>query len=157
MVEFAIVLPVLLLIVLGIIQFGFIFNSYVTITNATREAARQRTTRIEQLARSIAALEPRHAIAQGWRRVEEAQRRLLTFVIVGGLEDKYEHSAYEVVDLDAVGQGQQVLRAKGHKHLWGIGRHVLGSQIFDYWFDPDGLQFDAPIAPFTLAMPGTLH
>ena len=65
-----------------------------------------------------------------------------TFVIVGGLEDKYEHSAYEVVDLDAVGQGQQVLRAKGHKHLWGIGRHLLGSQIFDYWFDPDGLQFE---------------
>ena len=65
-----------------------------------------------------------------------------TFVIVGGLEDKLEHSAYEVVDLDAVGQGQQVLRAKGHKHLWGIGRHVLGSQIFDYWFCPNGFQFE---------------
>ena len=30
----------LFIILLGIIQFGFIFNSYVTITNATREAAR---------------------------------------------------------------------------------------------------------------------
>jgi catechol 2,3-dioxygenase-like lactoylglutathione lyase family enzyme len=65
-----------------------------------------------------------------------------TFVIVGGLEDKYEHSAYEVIDLDAVGQGQQVLRAGGHRHLWGIGRHVLGSQIFDYWVDPNGFQFE---------------
>ena len=65
-----------------------------------------------------------------------------TFVIVGGLEDKLEHSAYEVVDLDAVGQGQQVLRASGHKHLWGIGRHLLGSQIFDYWFCPHGFQFE---------------
>ena len=65
-----------------------------------------------------------------------------SFVILGGLEDKFEHSAYEVVDLDAVGQGQQVLRARGHRHMWGIGRHVLGSQIFDYWYDPDGFQFE---------------
>ena len=35
-------------------------------------------------------------------------------VLVGGIEEKYEHSAYEVVDLDALGQGQQVLRAHGH-------------------------------------------
>jgi hypothetical protein len=24
----------------------------------------------------------------------------------------------------------------------GIGRHVLGSQLFDYWFDPDGMEFE---------------
>ena len=65
-----------------------------------------------------------------------------SFVILGGLEEKFEHSAYEVVDLDAVGQGQQVLRARGHRHMWGMGRHVLGSQIFDYWYDPDGFQFE---------------
>jgi Flp pilus assembly protein TadG len=28
---------------LGIVQFGFIFNAYITITNATREAAREAT------------------------------------------------------------------------------------------------------------------
>ena len=65
-----------------------------------------------------------------------------TVVLVGGLEEKYEHSAYEVVDLDALGQGQQVLRAQGHRHMWGIGRHVLGSQLFDYWFDPDGFEYE---------------
>lgn len=65
-----------------------------------------------------------------------------TLVIVGGIEEKYEHSAYEVIDLDALGQGQQVLRAQGHKHMWGIGRHVLGSQLFDYWFDPDGFEYE---------------
>ncbi len=65
-----------------------------------------------------------------------------TVVIVGGIEEKVEHSAYEVVDLDALGQGQQVLRAQGHRHLWGIGRHVLGSQLFDYWFDPDGFEYE---------------
>jgi catechol 2,3-dioxygenase-like lactoylglutathione lyase family enzyme len=65
-----------------------------------------------------------------------------TVVIVGGIEDKYEHSAYEVTDLDALGQGQQVLRAQGHRHMWGIGRHLLGSQLFDYWYDPDGFEYE---------------
>ena len=40
LVEFSLVLTPLLLILLGIIQFGFIFNSYITIANATREGAR---------------------------------------------------------------------------------------------------------------------
>ncbi|MES2149332.1 MAG: VOC family protein [Pseudomonadota bacterium] len=65
-----------------------------------------------------------------------------SFVLAGGIEEKYEHSAYEVVDLDALGQGQNVLRAGGHRHMWGIGRHILGSQLFDYWYDPDGMEFE---------------
>lgn len=65
-----------------------------------------------------------------------------SFVLAGGIEEKYEHSAYEVIDLDALGQGQNVLRAQGHRHMWGIGRHILGSQLFDYWYDPDGMEFE---------------
>jgi len=65
-----------------------------------------------------------------------------TLVLVGGIEEKYEHSAYEVIDIDALGQGQQVLRAAGHSHLWGIGRHLLGSQLFDYWRDPEGFELE---------------
>ena len=30
------------------------------------------------------------------------------------------------------------MREKGWTHAWGIGRHILGSQIFDYWQDPWG-------------------
>jgi len=41
MVEFALVLPLLLLLVLGIIQFGILFNNYVTLTDAVRAGARQ--------------------------------------------------------------------------------------------------------------------
>ncbi|MDC6166603.1 biphenyl-2,3-diol 1,2-dioxygenase [Paucibacter sp. XJ19-41] len=65
-----------------------------------------------------------------------------SLVIVGGIDERYEHSAYEVLDLDALGQGQQVLRAQGHRHLWGIGRHLLGSQLFDYWCDPEGFEYE---------------
>ncbi len=41
MVEFAIVLPVLLVLVLGIIQFSILFNHYQTLTDAVRVGARQ--------------------------------------------------------------------------------------------------------------------
>jgi Flp pilus assembly protein TadG len=40
LVEFSLVMMPLFIILLGIIQFGFIFNAYVTLTNATREGAR---------------------------------------------------------------------------------------------------------------------
>ena len=43
LVEFALVVPVFLLVLLAIVQFGFIFNAQVTITNAAREGARAAT------------------------------------------------------------------------------------------------------------------
>lgn len=39
-VEFAIILPILIMLVFGIIQFGLVFNKYIAITHATREGAR---------------------------------------------------------------------------------------------------------------------
>jgi hypothetical protein len=48
------------------------------------------------------------------------------------------HSAYEVADLDALAAGGEYLREQGYFRSWGIGRHIEGSQIFDYWRDPDG-------------------
>jgi Flp pilus assembly protein TadG len=41
MVEFAMVLPVLCLLLFGVIQFGLIFNNYVTLTDAVRAGARK--------------------------------------------------------------------------------------------------------------------
>ncbi|HKB93313.1 MAG TPA: TadE/TadG family type IV pilus assembly protein [Gaiellaceae bacterium] len=40
MAEFAIVLPVLVVVLFGIIQFGILFNNYVTLTDAVRAGAR---------------------------------------------------------------------------------------------------------------------
>ena len=40
LVEFAIILPILLMLVMGILQFGMMLNSYLTIENASREGAR---------------------------------------------------------------------------------------------------------------------
>jgi hypothetical protein len=65
-----------------------------------------------------------------------------SIVIGKGGGKGYLHSAYEVVDIDAIAQGQQYLKNKRHKHVWGIGRHILGSQVFDYWHDPAGCEFE---------------
>lgn len=40
LVEFALVLPVLMLILLGIIEFGWLLNAKITLTSAAREGAR---------------------------------------------------------------------------------------------------------------------
>ena len=41
-IEFAIILPLLLLIIFGIVDFGFLFQRYVVLTNAAMEGARVR-------------------------------------------------------------------------------------------------------------------
>jgi Flp pilus assembly protein TadG len=41
LVEFTIILPILLLLILGILQFGVVFNNYITLTDAVRAGARQ--------------------------------------------------------------------------------------------------------------------
>lgn len=54
LVEFALVLMPLFVILLAIIQFGFIFNAYVTITNAAREGARNATVYVYDASQSKA-------------------------------------------------------------------------------------------------------
>ncbi len=40
-IEFALVLPIFLLLVIGIIQFGIAYNNYITLTDAVRVGARE--------------------------------------------------------------------------------------------------------------------
>ena len=49
------------------------------------------------------------------------------------------HFSFEVQDIDDVFMGHYYLdQFKQYEHMWGIGRHVLGSQVYDYWADPWG-------------------
>ncbi|AQA06385.1 2,3-dihydroxybiphenyl 1,2-dioxygenase [Mycobacterium sp. MS1601] len=61
-----------------------------------------------------------------------------TLALALGPANRYVHSAYQVSDLDALAAGGEYLRARGYLRSWGIGRHIQGSQLFDYWRDPDG-------------------
>jgi catechol 2,3-dioxygenase-like lactoylglutathione lyase family enzyme len=47
------------------------------------------------------------------------------------------HVSYEVEDIDDLMLGHQFLANKDkYEHMWGVGRHNLGAQVFDYWADP---------------------
>ena len=85
-----------------------------------------------------------------------------TLAMALGPQNRYVHSAYQVCDLDALAAGGQYLTDHGYFRSWGVGRHIQGSQLFDYWRDPDGFlvehfsdgdMFDSTLepgwAPFT--------
>ncbi|MEU8122541.1 VOC family protein [Spirillospora sp. NPDC049024] len=61
-----------------------------------------------------------------------------TLAMALGPSERYVHSAYQVADLDVLAAGGEYLLDRGYRRSWGIGRHIQGSQIFDYWRDPDG-------------------
>ena len=48
------------------------------------------------------------------------------------------HSSFEVTDIDSVFTGHEYLAQQGHNLDAGVGRHLLGSLVFDYWWDPFG-------------------
>ena len=49
------------------------------------------------------------------------------------------HLSFEVPDVDAVFMDHEYLARLGtYEHMWGVGRHLLGSQVYDYWCDPWG-------------------
>ena len=54
----------------------------------------------------------------------------------------YVHSAYQLTDLDEVAASGAYLGEQGYRHSWGLGRHIQGSQIFDYWRDQDRVMFE---------------
>lgn len=77
-----------------------------------------------------------------------------TLLLVAMGEVKLGHVAWEVADFDDLMVGHDRLAQTGARHYWGIGRHVLGGQVFDYWKDPygftvehwtDGDLFDASV------------
>ena len=52
------------------------------------------------------------------------------------------HSAFEIESIDTAFVGHEHLTSKGYNSFWGVGRHIEGSQVFDYWYDPDGFMVE---------------
>jgi catechol 2,3-dioxygenase-like lactoylglutathione lyase family enzyme len=61
-----------------------------------------------------------------------------TIYFIRGEPSGLNHLAFEVPDIDDVFTGHEYLQSQGYRCTWGVGRHALGSQVFDYWFDPWG-------------------
>lgn len=52
------------------------------------------------------------------------------------------HTSYEVQDMDAIMAGHDYLVSRNWKLDCGVGRHLLGSQVFDYWKDAFGFRIE---------------
>lgn len=51
----------------------------------------------------------------------------------------FHHSAWQVEDVDEVGRGaMRMLEGNPQRHVWGMGRHYVGSNFFWYLRDPAG-------------------
>jgi Flp pilus assembly protein TadG len=92
LIEFALVLPMLLLVVLGIAEFGFMFQRYEVITNAAREGAR------------IAVL-PGYSTA-------DVQSRVAAYVTQGRVPTSTTNPAVTVVNVDIPVPGGLPIGAK---------------------------------------------
>ncbi len=61
-----------------------------------------------------------------------------TLFLIGARRHGFNHAAFEVRSFDDLMAGNAHLDAAGREQFWGVGRHILGSQIYDYWKDPWG-------------------
>jgi catechol 2,3-dioxygenase-like lactoylglutathione lyase family enzyme len=64
------------------------------------------------------------------------------FLLQSPQAPKFNHAAFEVAHLDDLMRGHAHLKHAARDHAWGIGRHILGSQVFDYWKDPFGHELE---------------
>lgn len=67
--------------------------------------------------------------------------------IGNGRGRQFFHAAFEVANLDDLFAGNTHLKQKRdegapYHHARGIGRHINGSQVYDYWHDPFGHQLE---------------
>ena len=61
-----------------------------------------------------------------------------------GYEGTFGHGGFELSgSIDDLLAGHYRMKTHGqYIHEWGVGRHLLGSQIYDYWRDPAGFTLE---------------
>ncbi|VCU69043.1 Glyoxalase/Bleomycin resistance protein/Dioxygenase superfamily protein [Pigmentiphaga humi] len=68
---------------------------------------------------------------------EEPVYHHILFLFRGGRSGLH-HASFEVERVDEIFTGGDHLHELKYDHVRGIGRHALGSQVFDYWMSPFG-------------------
>ena len=65
-----------------------------------------------------------------------------TLGLGAAVELGHQHSAFELDTMEDIAIANDWMKQNNYTHGWGIGRHKLGSQIFDYWRDSYGDLFE---------------
>jgi catechol 2,3-dioxygenase-like lactoylglutathione lyase family enzyme len=56
--------------------------------------------------------------------------------LLRGAQTGMHHASFQVEGVDDIFFGFDHMRGREHDHVRGIGRHALGSQVFNYWMSP---------------------
>ena len=71
--------------------------------------------------------------------LEYTDHHSLAFQMCMDGTERLQHVSFEVQNIDDLMVGHDHLKSdRTYKHVWGIGRHRLGGQVYDYWKDPWG-------------------
>lgn len=65
-----------------------------------------------------------------------------TLAVFGMGRSDCHHISFEVQDSEAQFLAHRWLLQRGWEPIWGVGRHPLGSHVFDVWRDPAGYRFE---------------
>lgn len=87
---------------------------------------------------------PDGAVGLSFNRLDRGDEYVDHHVLLVQLGPKrgLNHVSFEIQDVDDLMLGHEHLRLHGYQHVWGVGRHVYGAQIFDYWMDPWGFMYE---------------
>lgn len=88
-----------------------------------------------------------HVTVVGFWRVDRGDKFVdhhSIFFAEGEHEKKTDlhHISFEAQDYEAQFRAHRWLLRQGHELNWGVGRHPLGSHVFDVWFAPDRYRFE---------------
>ena len=84
-------------------------------------------------------VKPRKAPYTHWLTYDFVERKPAEATVALRWDELEVPVRVEVPDVDAVFKDHEYLTKLGkYEHMWGVGRHLLGSQVYDYWCDPWG-------------------
>lgn len=89
-------------------------------------------------------LDPEGQLVLSFNRVDRGSEFVdhHVFLLQPGPKPGLNHIAFEVQDVDDLMLGHDHMKSRSHDSVWGIGRHVYGAQIFDYWMDPFDFMYE---------------
>jgi catechol 2,3-dioxygenase-like lactoylglutathione lyase family enzyme len=87
---------------------------------------------------------PPENIVAGWYRLnrgdEWVDHHTIALLALG--KSNLHHVSFEVQDSESLFVGHRWMTGRGWQSIWGVGRHPLGSHMFDLWRDPNGYRFE---------------
>ncbi|GGB94619.1 2,3-dihydroxybiphenyl 1,2-dioxygenase [Novosphingobium endophyticum] len=96
-----------------------------------------------KLSDALYAQSPDHAVVGFFRLDHGAEWVDHHTIFIGAMGmTGLHHLSFEVQDFEAQFRTHRYLQDKGWDPNWGVGRHPLGSHVFDVWFDPDRFRFE---------------